>query len=318
MKYIILLCLGVAFGQNAWVPQVSGTQNTLYDVAYGDSGYVAVGALGTVLTSPDGIAWTPQNSGTSKTFRSVAFSGTRFLAVGDSVTRVSSNGVVWSNYFNTPSFFNETAWGNGQFVSVGPQNVMVGFGERILNGVFLLSLSWNGNRYVAVGRGGKVRTSPDGASWTAESTGNTDDLSGVVWDGNQYVAVSPLGWVRLSPDASTWSAHYSGSNLNSVAFGASTLVACGVGGAIRISTDGTTWLARTSGVSEYLMRVRFAGGRFIAVGDLGTILTSSPPTAIFSRPARPRVSRPLAILDLRGRRVQRVTSFPVFRGASIP
>ena len=37
---------------------------------------------------------------------------------------------------------------------------------------------------------------------------------------------------------------------------------------------GTTWTARTSGTGNYLLGVTYANGTFVAVGDVGTVLTS--------------------------------------------
>jgi hypothetical protein len=40
------------------------TGNDLYDVAYANGQFVAVGNLGTIITSADGLTWVVRNSGT--------------------------------------------------------------------------------------------------------------------------------------------------------------------------------------------------------------------------------------------------------------
>ena len=52
--------------------------------------FVAVGASGTILTSPDGITWTARTSGTTNILYGVTWSGTQFVAVGGSGTIVTS------------------------------------------------------------------------------------------------------------------------------------------------------------------------------------------------------------------------------------
>lgn len=72
----------------------------LYDVAYGNGTYVAVGGnnagLSHVLTSPDGNTWTVRNPGTGETFRSIVFHDGVFTAVGSNgaISR-STDGINW-------------------------------------------------------------------------------------------------------------------------------------------------------------------------------------------------------------------------------
>jgi len=60
-------------------------------------------------------------------------------------------------------------------------------------------------------------------------------------------------------------------------------VAVGESGTILTSSDGTTWTSRTSGTSNDLQGVTFANSTFVAVGYSGTILTSSDGTTWISR-----------------------------------
>jgi photosystem II stability/assembly factor-like uncharacterized protein len=47
-------------------------------------------------------------------------------------------------------------------------------------------------------------------------------------------------------------------------------------GTVLVSEDGTHWQSRTSGVSSYLYGIAFNGNTFVAVGDSGTIIRSTP------------------------------------------
>ncbi len=66
-----------------------------------------------------------------------------------------------------------------------------------------------------------------------------------------------------------------GSSLSGVTYGNGTFVAVGDTGTILTSSDGVTWTTRTSGTTNYLDGVTYGNGTFVAVGDTGTILTSS-------------------------------------------
>ena len=60
-------------------------------------------------------------------------------------------------------------------------------------------LAWTGTQFIAVGTGGTILTSPDGASWTARTSGKTTNLHGIVWSGSKFVAVGDNGTILTSP-----------------------------------------------------------------------------------------------------------------------
>ena len=74
------------------------------------------------------------------------------------------------------------------------------------------AVAWSDSvsRYVAVGAGGAIRTSPDGVSWSNQVSGVTCYLNGVAWIGSQFVAVGEAGTVLTSPDGITWTRRTSG------------------------------------------------------------------------------------------------------------
>ena len=73
-------------------------------------------------------------------------------------------------------------------------------------------------------------------------------LYGVAYGNNQFVAVGDAGTILTSPDGSTWTSQTSGTQglLQAVTYGDSLFVAVG-GHAIFTSPDGTTWTVQTSG-----------------------------------------------------------------------
>src|SRR4029077_9314242 len=85
----------------------SGTTNDLFAVAFGNGRYIAVGANGTMLTSPGGNTWTAIAPTTGADLRGVTFGSilatattpatSRFVAVGSAGALVTSpDGVTWT------------------------------------------------------------------------------------------------------------------------------------------------------------------------------------------------------------------------------
>jgi hypothetical protein len=60
-------------------------------VAWCDDQFVAVGSLGKIFTSPNGVAWTARASGTSNDLYGVARLGDTILAVGSLGTVLRSS-----------------------------------------------------------------------------------------------------------------------------------------------------------------------------------------------------------------------------------
>jgi len=59
--------------------------------------------------------------------------------------------------------------------------------------------------FAAVGYGGKIFTSPDGANWSTQFSGITTDLNGVtVGSDGLFAAIGADGKIVTSPDAVTW------------------------------------------------------------------------------------------------------------------
>src|SRR5882672_8158068 len=97
----LLLALAVisscAFAQESWLPRVSsiGSGTALWGVAYGGGQWVAVGELGTILTSPDGVTWTKRNSGfPDRWLVDVGYANGLWVAVGGTAPISESNGLI--------------------------------------------------------------------------------------------------------------------------------------------------------------------------------------------------------------------------------
>ena len=147
-----------------------------------------------------------------------------------------------------------------------------------------------GARYVAVGEGGQVLTSTDGASWSSVSSGVTTRLRGVTSRAGTVLAVGHGGTILFSADGVNWTQlaagipaaasqtdPNAGDTLRGVAASAARFVAVGGHdtGRIFTSDDGGTWTeANLGGARGRLRSVVRSSTTFVAVGEGGTILSS--------------------------------------------
>ena len=61
--------------------------NSLFSVAFGNSSFVAVGEIGTALTSTNGVVWLTHDTGATDDLNRIGFGNGTFVAVGDNGTR---------------------------------------------------------------------------------------------------------------------------------------------------------------------------------------------------------------------------------------
>jgi hypothetical protein len=289
----------------AWTQQVSSTTADLSRVAWSGSLFAAVGAAGTIVTSPDGVVWTSADSRTTNALNGIAWIGSRFVAVGEQGTILTSaDGTTWTQSTVGRSDISLTAVAGSQslLVVVGGNLVMtstdgVTWVERVsaapawvFNGV-----ASSGSRFVAVGWNTQSGSGPvtiwsstDGVSWSSQDVSNSVQpyLFEVIWSGSQFVAVG-RGTVAVSSDGLTW--RLLGQSVigpaSPLPFG---LFASGVAsdgraylavgdqfGQIERSTDALNWTALASSPSVGAVNGVAAGkGRFVVVGRFGEIFTT--------------------------------------------
>ncbi|MCF3652111.1 WD40/YVTN/BNR-like repeat-containing protein [Synoicihabitans lomoniglobus] len=172
----LLLPVLVLPGQSSWQrhwPLV--TRPGLNDIATDGEKFVAVGAVGTVLTSTDGLTWQAEDAGTWESLQSIAYRGGQFIANGSEGTLFSSpDGLEWHQRL-----------GGGRADQSHPA-----FG----NGVYVTSGLWQ-QRYVL--------RSTDGATWEQVSM-SFDPGSIVFGTGHFYANAAEVPGVRQSTDGRNW------------------------------------------------------------------------------------------------------------------
>lgn len=142
-----------------------------------------------------------------------------------------------------------------------------------------------GREFVAVGINSTVLRSTDGTTWAARPLPEFQHLYGIAFNGSRYVACGVSGTVTTdrgiavySDDGLSWQVASvptgAATAMWKIAFGAGRFVMVGDRGTIMSSPDGITWTAANSGITNTLRNVSFGDGLFVATGDSGRILTS--------------------------------------------
>jgi hypothetical protein len=149
-----------------------------------------------------------------------------------------------------------------------------------------VSATWDNEKFIAVGTAGAIHTSPDGTTWTAETSGTSNQLNDIIWNKwavgergvPEYIAVGLGGVILHSNNRVNWYPKTSGvsTELRAIAYNGNTYVVVGASGVVLTSQNVTSWVSRTSGTTETLLDVIYNDdvNKFIAVGTAGVILES--------------------------------------------
>jgi hypothetical protein len=260
-----------------WTTHAGSSRVAWTDLAYGNGVWVAVGygnydSDKKVMTSPDGITWTPRSSASDRRiWLDVTYGDGRFVAVSQGTstkyawTMTSTDGINWTGGAApspTRQTWSSVTYGDGLFVAVS-----------------------------GTGDGDRVMTSPDGVTWTRQSTpGASRSWSSVTYGDGLFVAV--LGQVNCSkyrrpvmtsPDGITWTlrdgakrqawteVHYANGRFVSLTNCDSAYV-----GTDRVmsSTDGLTWSL------EYAQSITFAEPASQLLGDGSLALSASASSSL--------------------------------------
>lgn len=141
---------------------------------------------------------------------------------------------------------------------------------------------WNADNalFIAFGTAGTIVTSPDGVTWTAQTSNVTVPLLSAIVDGATTIACGEGGKIVSSTDGVTWTQqHTGGANLVALALDASVTnryVCVGEGGTVLTATAADAWTAQTSLAYDYLIGVASNGaGLYIIVSQDGVVLHST-------------------------------------------
>jgi len=259
------LTVGTVYSQNTISTSADGT--TWAQVAAPQpTGAVPYNLRGVAYSAPGNnlVITASSGTGTIATLTFAARSAAPF-AVGDTI-------VVSGMGFTAPL----TGY-NGTYTVTACTTTTVSYANATTGTTTGTAAGATADLFVAVGDGGKIQTSPDAVTWTAQTSGTANNLYGVCYNhfNKRWVAVGASGTIITSPDGITWTTQTSGTanTLWRVAYNPvrSQLVAVGNSDTILYSTyAGTTWTlstAVTSGASLYAVCSAVTDNRFAIVGS---------------------------------------------------
>ena len=264
-----------------WIPRVSGVANHLQAVAFGDGVFVATGFGGVLLSSTDGINWAQRSSGTTSHLLDAIYENGQFIVVGSSGNILTSaDGVNWLKRVSPSNGgITSVCFGNGIYVAVGSLGLVL----TSLDGVnwtqrdpglthTMYGVTYGGGKYVAVTSSGRALSSADGINWTNVTTGSSSSINSIAYANGEFVAVS--GKIRKSPDGVAWTIEDSPTGFEEVRNIRGTLLATG-SNIVAYSKDGIQWTPTVSSSLSKLEGITSGNDMEVAVGDNGTILTST-------------------------------------------
>lgn len=268
--------------------------------------FVAVGAQGTLYSSPDFNSWTPitwtalKNPivGSSPNLNAATYYNGTYLAAGAAGTMLlSTDAITWTQQAcntNGNDLYALANNGGSGYVAVGQKGTIVTSPDgknwsTVSSGTTndLYAVAYGYPLWIAVGKGGTLLTSTNGATWLPMVTNTTQDLKGITYGlsknpttaalSNMFVAVGTSGVLLNSVDNGiTWSAaqiNNGANHLSAVTFGRQ-FVAAGNNGSLFTSTDGTTWKTQSSGTTSNLNGIARSLTNYSVVGAAGANLSA--------------------------------------------
>ena len=91
----------------------------IYGITYSNNKFIAVGEVGTIATSTDGISWTYTNKGSSDLY-GVVYGGSTWVIIGNNVIYYSTdNGSTWNTPISVPSGnWSDIIYADGNFIAI--------------------------------------------------------------------------------------------------------------------------------------------------------------------------------------------------------
>lgn len=223
-------------------------------VVFGDSGFVAPLRNGKVLTSPDGISWNSVTviPSSTKTGNSAAFAKGKYLVV------FSSDGIYESTDLSTWRKVSTPLFG--------------AYATRVTSGL---------GKFFGLGAdtaGYNLAVSSNGSSWSkfnAGIPGYSTLYAGVEIEDKMVVSGSintPGGAAYFSTDGLSWSpAAGDRGFIIAMAYHRGLALGVGSGGQVKSSPTGEVWVKRNTIRGKTRWGLAYGAGKFVAVGDEGSI-----------------------------------------------
>jgi photosystem II stability/assembly factor-like uncharacterized protein len=197
-----------------WSAETSGTTENLYAIRYDAATdiFIAVGANGKILISPDSNSWVSQASGVTTDLLAIAYNqiGAGYVVVGRAGTvLISAAGTSWTTE------------------SSGVTSDLTG-------------LTHDGVRYIATGASGVIIASTNGIVWFPRTSGTVQNLNAIVTANIANVATrvtvgaNGVSFISSDANAAIWTASSTGTayTLANITYGNGYYYAVGLNGTI--------------------------------------------------------------------------------------
>lgn len=213
-----------------WTARLMGLPFALNDVVWGGQNFIAVGDMGAILTSADGIDWAQQESGADADLNAIALDGSDIVVVGDDATVLLStdDGESWNVKYGEDGV-------SLYAVVVNAWQIVVGGRYRHTAGAFMMRSEDRGESWTA------VESLPQSGHWTTD----------LVYAGGMFVAATDIPrwtggtrvWVSVDGkdwrDIVFWDDPTAG--LFAILHDGNRFIVAGDYGAVFTSSDGVYW-----------------------------------------------------------------------------
>ncbi len=145
-------------------------------------------------------------------------------------------------------------------------------------------VTYGAGLFVAVGEEGTIVSSPDGITWTKETSPATLTLEDVVYANGVFVAVGRGSTLMISPNGHAWTKHIydQGSGPVNLIHDGSRFVLLKAGAGLSISTNGLNWTQAGAVGAQYdAGGIAFGNGAYVEVGYKRT----GQPPDVYSAPS---------------------------------
>lgn len=274
----------------SWTRQPFVPRQMLNHVTFADGKYLAVGDSGTVIMSNDGVQWDYKNAPAKYHLISAAYGNGMYVVGGFGSALLASNtGADWNEIYYYPGYQygrNFVAFGNSRFLATGVATPVGISSDGIAwqvrdypeyNETFwrYKSINYCHDRFVSMGSGKYLSTSPDGDEWTIfPSLEYSDKVEGTAYSSaaygaGKYVLVGDTSFI--SSNGTDWEkipSGKSGSVIGTfVTFEQDKFIVLN-GRDLWTSRDGSDWVLTTN-ATPGLASLAFGNNTFVAVGGRG-------------------------------------------------
>lgn len=270
--------------------------------------FVAVGAAGTVLHSPDGLAWTNASPG-GAALNSVTYGAQGFVAGGaNGVILQSENGLAGTWVPRTSGVALEIqslAYGNGRYVAAGGtlaaadliltsldgvvwQNASLGLTQKFWRVTYLDALQ----QFAVTGDSGQFYLSPDGLNWTSQSVGSLQLRAELAFGNGLYLTGddAALVYAAAAPGAIVATGSMGAAATQSAAFVNGRFILAGDTGDMYYTANGQGAATLASGaMPDVPWDIAVGESRTLVLGGSGAILDSTDGLT-WNGPVRPTAS----------------------------